>query len=293
MYKNYFGLTSNPFEISPDPRFLFLTSSHREALATLFWSVKMRKGFTALTGEVGTGKTLIIHCLFNMLRQSNVSFAHVFNSRLSFLDLLRYVVADLGLTAGTKTKGELLWDLNNFLLARYKDNTTVALVIDEAQLLDWDLLEEIRLLTNLETAQHKLLQIVLVGQPELDRKLDDDNLRQLKQRITFRYRLDPLSRSDCSDYVSWRLYTAGKRKGAPPLFAADVLDRIWQLSGGIPRVINTLCENALIAAYAKRINAITLDVLDEVRQDLHLQVQQPVRVSGEVIPRETVVSIAG
>src|SRR5512146_2082206 len=165
MYKKFFGFARNPFGISPDPQFFFPTSRHCNAIASLFWGVQMRKGISVLSGEVGTGKTLIVRCLFNMMKRSNIAFAYVFHSRLGSLDFLRYFAADLGLTTGNKSKAEILWDLNQFMLARHQENSTVALVIDEAQLLDWEVLEEVRLLTNLETSSHKLLQILLVGQP--------------------------------------------------------------------------------------------------------------------------------
>jgi general secretion pathway protein A len=181
MYKNFYRLTRNPFEISPDPFFFCATPRHNEALAILSYGVLRRKGFVVVTGEVGTGKTLLIRCLLDALTRNQVAFAFVYNPVLSVSDFLSHVLADLGLPSSARPKSEMLSRLNNYLIERSRRGGITALVIDEAQLLSWELLEEIRLLTNLETSQHKLLQIVLVGQPELDRKLDSQELRQLKQ----------------------------------------------------------------------------------------------------------------
>src|SRR5437899_11362508 len=183
MYKGFYHLTRNPFEITPDPSFLFATRKHNEALASLYYGVRRRKGFVVLTGEVGTGKTLLVRCLLQLLKGSNVAFAYSFNSRLSPLEFLQYVTGDFGLPAAGKNKSELLLQLGSFLVGRYQQKLTTVLVADEAHHLSEEVLEEIRLLTNLETPQGKLLQILLVGQPELDEKLDSTELRQLKQRI--------------------------------------------------------------------------------------------------------------
>ena len=172
MYKTFFGLTRNPFEISPDPYFLFATARHNEALASIVHGVLRHKGFIVVTGEVGTGKTLLVRCLLELLRQRNIASANVFNPCLSPLEFLRYIVGDFGIKTANQDKGSLLLELNNYLIARHRKNTTTVLIVDEAQHLEPELLEEIRLLTNLETSQQKLLQIVLVGQPELDQKMD-------------------------------------------------------------------------------------------------------------------------
>src|SRR5579885_305562 len=193
MYKLFFNLKRNPFEITPDPAFLFPTKRHNEALAALYYGVRRHKGFVVLTGEVGTGKTLLLRCLLQLLRQSNdVSYAYVFNSRLSPVEFLQYVAGDFGLPVAGKNKSELLLDLSRYVVSRGLKKLTTVLVVDEAHHLSPDILEEIRLLTNLETAQEKLLQILLVGQPELDEKLDSIELRQLKQRIAVRSHLTPL-----------------------------------------------------------------------------------------------------
>src|ERR1700693_6340504 len=168
MYKKFYGLTSNPFEVSPDPFFFYPTPRHTEALANLAYAVLRHKGFIVVTGEVGTGKTLLVRCLLELLRRQEIASANVFNPCLSPVEFLRYVAGDLGIKTANQDKGTLLLELNNYLIARHRKNTTTVLVVDEAQHLEPELLEEIRLLTNLETSQQKLLQIVLVGQPELD-----------------------------------------------------------------------------------------------------------------------------
>ena len=193
MYKAYFNLTRNPFELTPDPDFLFVTKRHNEALAALYYGVRRHKGFVVLTGEVGTGKTLLLRCLLQLFKQSkDVAYAYVFNSLLGSNEFLQYILSDLGLSTAGKNKSQLLLELGQFLISRSAKKQTTVLIIDEAHHLSAELLEEVRLLTNLETTDDKLLQILLVGQPELDQKLDSMGLRQLKQRVALRSHLDPL-----------------------------------------------------------------------------------------------------
>ena len=272
MYKGFFNLKRNPFEITPDPAFLFPTHRHNEALAALYYGVERRKGFVVMTGEVGTGKTLIVRCLLEYLKQLHVTYAYVFNSRLSPEEFLRYIAGDLGIPATGKTKGELLLDLSTYLVARYQKQRTTVLVVDEAHHLSADVLEEIRLLTNLETADQKLLQIVLVGQPELELKLDSPGLRQLKQRIAWRSHLAPLSREETSGYIHRRLRIGGANSHALSLFSDESVSAIYRHSGGVPRLINTVCENALIIAYARQVRIITPAIVEEAAQDLRLEV---------------------
>jgi len=267
MYASFYGLRRNPFEISPDPNFFCPTPRHNEALASLVYGIKQRKGFIVITGEVGTGKTLLAQCLFTFLKRSNIEFAYVFNTRLSSTDFLQYVLADLGLPVKGKSKAEMLIDFNNYLIERHQQRSTVALIVDEAQLLDWDVLEEIRLLTNLETPEHKLLQIVLMGQPEFDTRLESPNLRQLKQRIAFRCRLEPLSEAHTREYIRRRMRLAGATE---PILGDEALSAVHRYSGGIPRLINTICENVLISGYARKTATITPDVVDEVAADFLL-----------------------
>ena len=271
MYKKYYGLTRNPFELSPDPYFYFPSPRHNEALATLTYGVLNRKGFVVVTGEVGTGKTLLVRCLLDTLNRNRVTFAFIYNPLLSVQDFLAQVLRDFGVTNVQGSKSDLLTRLNNFVLVRSWRDATTALIVDEAQLLSWELLEEIRLLTNLETTQHKLLQIVLVGQQELDDKLDSQDLRQLKQRVGMRCRLDPLGIEELRGYIDRRLELAGASLGSR-LFPEDTIAAVHTYSRGIPRLINTLCENSLIAGYGRQLRQITPDIIHEVAGDMRLGV---------------------
>src|ERR1700749_2274609 len=210
MYKAFFHLTRNPFDLTSDPNCFVSTQRHNEALAALYYGVRWHKGFVVVTGEVGTGKTLLLRCLLRLLKDSkDIAYAYVFNGRLSPTEFLQYILADFGLPAAGKNKSELLLDLGQFLVSRGAQKLTTVLIIDEAHHLSEDILEEIRLLSNLETVDDKRLQIVLVGQPELDDKLDSLGLRQLKQRIALRAQLVPLNASDTKEYIQKRLEIAG------------------------------------------------------------------------------------
>jgi len=271
MYKTFYNLKRNPFEITPDPSFLFATKKHNEALAALYYGVRRRKGFVVLTGEVGTGKTLLVRCLLQILTRANVAFAYVFNSRLSPMEFLQYIVADFGLPAAGKTKSELLLSLADFVIARSQKGRTTVLIVDEAHHLNSEVLEEIRLLTNLESPQEKLLQILLIGQPELDEKLDRADLRQLKQRIALRSHLAPLELDEIAGYIYRRLQLAGN--AAPELlFPMDTILEVHRQSRGFPRLINTLCENGLVHAYAKQFHSVTPEIIEEIAEDFRLNV---------------------
>ena len=210
MYKSFYNLKRNPFELTPDPFFLFSTPRHNEALATLYHGVRGHKGFVVLTGEVGTGKTLLLRCLLQLLARSHdVAYAYVFNSCLSPSEFLQYIANDFGLEVSGKNKGEILFALSKYVTDRGSRKLTTLLVVDEAHLLSADILEEVRLLTNLETTQEKLLQVLLVGQPELNGKLDATALRQLKQRIAHRSHLAPLDLNETRGYIERRLLMAG------------------------------------------------------------------------------------
>ncbi len=271
MYKSFYKLRLNPFEITPDPSFLFPTPRHNEALAALYYGVRAHKGFIVLTGEVGTGKTLLVRSALQLLQKSNVAFACVFNPSLSPLEFIRYIAGDFGVPVAGKSKDEVLLALNGFLLQRHQKKLTSLLVVDEAHHLSGELLEEVRLLTNLETSQQKLLQIVLAGQPELDLKLDSFELRQLKQRVTLRCQLEPLNPEETAGYISRRLQTAGGAKEAT-LFSVAAVAMVCRYSRGIPRLINTICDNALLSGYARRAPTITPDIVGEVARDLRLGV---------------------
>ena len=272
MYKAFFGLTRNPFEISPDPYFLFATARHNEALASIVHGVLRHKGFIVVTGEVGTGKTLLVRCLLELLRRQDIASANVFNPCLSPLEFLRYIVGDLGIKTTNQDKGSILLELNNYLIARHRNHTTTVLIVDEAQHLEPELLEEIRLLTNLETSQQKLLQIVLVGQPELDQKMDSLDLRQLKQRVAMRCQLEPLQEEETKSYILRRLQRAGANSHATIMFPEETIAGVFRYSRGIPRLINTVCENALIATYAVKARSVQPEVIEEVAKDLRLNV---------------------
>ena len=275
MYKAFYNLKRNPFELTPDPSFLFPTTRHNEALASLYYGVRRRKGFVVMTGEVGTGKTLLVRCLLQLLKGTNVSYAYVFNSRLSSAEFLQYVAGDFGLPFSGKTKSELLLELGSFLVARHQKGLTTLLVADEAHHLSAEVLEEIRLLTNLETTHGKLLQILLVGQPELDEKLDSMELRQLKQRIALRAQLLPLDLEETRGYIQRRLQLAGANSHAGAIFSEETLAEVYRHSRGLPRLINTICENALIGGYARQLRSVPPDIIGEVADDFRLNVAPP------------------
>jgi general secretion pathway protein A len=280
MYKSFYNLQRNPFEITPDPSFLFPTTRHNEALASLYYGVTAHRGFVVLTGEVGTGKTLILRSLLALLQRLDVAFALIFNPTLSPVEFMRYIALDFGLPVAGKAKDELIHVLNAFLLQRYQRGLTTILVVDEAHHLSPEILEEIRLLTNLETSQRKLLQIVLAGQPELDQKLDSHELRQLKQRIALRCHLAPLNPNETRAYMSRRLKIAGA-PAAIQIFSGPAIEAVFNHSRGIPRLINTICENALLAGYAKHAPTITSEIIDDVARELRLGV-------ADVEPRNNV-----
>jgi len=279
MYKKFYNLKRNPFDITPDPSFLFPTKRHNEALAALHYGVRRRKGFVVLTGEVGTGKTMLLRCLLQLLQNSkDVAYAYVFNSRLSHTEFLQYVASDFGLAASGKNKSELLLQLSDFVVSRGTKNLTTVLIVDEAHDLSAEVLEEIRLLTNLETMDDKLLQILLVGQPELDLKLDSVGLRQLKQRIALRASLEPLDFEETKGYIERRLELAGANSHAEILFPGETIAAVYRHSRGIPRLINTVCENALLSAYAKQARSVSPDIIESVAEDFRLDVVSPFEI---------------
>src|SRR6202011_6242581 len=209
MYNAYFGFSETPFSLSPDPAFLYRSAQHEEALANLIYGVQSRKGFIVLTGEVGTGKTTMLECLRDFLESQYTEFAFIFNSRITTEQFFEMIAYDLDLRCARTSKTEVLFALNQLLLQQAQDGKTVVLIVDEAHNLEWDVLEEIRLLGNLENRHGKLLQIILAGQPELDRKLDAPNLRQLKQRIVLRTNLHAFTLRDATEYMQSRLEKAG------------------------------------------------------------------------------------
>ncbi len=272
MYKAHFHLSRNPFDLTPDPNCFVPTPRHNEALAALYYGVRRHKGFVVVTGEVGTGKSLLLRCLLRLLENSkDVAYAYLFNSRLSPTDFLQYVLSDFGMPASGRNKCELLLDLSNFLVERGSKQMTTVLIVDEAHDLSADTLEELRLLSNLETTEDKLIQIILVGQPELDKKLDSNELRQLKQRIALRAQLGALTAQQTKEYIEQRLRIAGADPNAPPIFSPEAVDSVYAYSRGYPRLINTICENALIGAYARQLSLVTPGIVDDVAGEFRLE----------------------
>ncbi|MEA2658472.1 MAG: ral secretion pathway protein [Candidatus Binatota bacterium] len=269
LYQEHFGFKQRPFNITPDPSFLYQSDSHKEALAQLSYGISARKGFIVLTGEVGTGKTTLIKALLNSLN-GKTQTALVFSVITTPIDLLRYVCDDFGLTDPRNAFTDIhdyLVLLNNFLLDKYGSGENCALIIDEAQNLPSEVLESIRLLSNFETAKNKLLQILLVGQPELSARLNSYELRQLRQRVALRHHLDSLTSKECKEYMVNRLVIAN---GDPNIFTPEALDAVYAYSKGIPRVMNVLGDNALLTAYALGKKHVDGAIITEVAEDLSL-----------------------
>jgi general secretion pathway protein A len=269
MYKSFFGLRANPFNVTPDPRYLFLTRHTQETLACLTYGIQFRKGFVLLTGEVGTGKTTLLHKLLTWLHGQRVATAFIFNSRLNVPQLFDYMMADFGIPCESGLKSQILLRLNHWLLDRYRAGQTAVLIIDEAQNLPVEVLEEIRMLTNLETATEKLLQIVLSGQPELENKLNLPELRQLRQRITLRCKTHPLTAEETKAYIAQRLRIAGGNGHA--IFTPEALEAVHLHSRGIPRVIHLLCDHALISAFVDQQKQVGGATIDSIAQEFDLR----------------------
>src|SRR6202790_4145500 len=248
MYNAFFGFSESPFNLSPDPDFLYRSEQHEEALANLIYGVQSRKGFIVLTGEVGTGKTTMLECLRDFLDSQYIEFAFLFNSRITSDQFFEMIAYDLDLRCQRTSKTEVLFALNSVLLNQAEQGRTTVLIIDEAHNLEWEVLEEIRLLGNLENRRGKLLQIILAGQPELDRKLEAPNLRQLKQRIVLRCSLEPFTLRDAVEYIQSRLTRAGMP--GQTVFSEELMAQVHVRAQGIPRVINAICDNLLLTAFA-------------------------------------------
>lgn len=278
MYKSFFGLKDNPFNVNPDPRYLFLTKETEEALSGLMYGVQNRKGFVTLTGEVGTGKTTLINRLLESLREQRVRTAFLFNSRINTNQLFDFVLAEFGILCESRVKSQQLMRLNQWLLDRYRAGEIAVLIVDEAQNLSYPVLEEIRLLTNLETSTDKLLQIVLSGQPELEEKLKLPQLRQLRQRIMLRCKTTPLTKEQTHDYIAERLKIAGA-SGAP-IFSPKAVDTVHLYSLGIPRVVNLLCEHSLINAYVEHQRPIETKIVEDVAHEFQLDQVEPTAPEG-------------
>jgi type II secretory pathway predicted ATPase ExeA len=273
MYKDFYGLRDNPFRLNPDPRYLCLNSAVQEAITAILYGIRSRKGILLLIGEVGSGKTTLINLILDRLQKNKVMTGFIFNARENTNDFLELVLTDLGIEypAGT-SRAQMLTRLNQFLLERSKKGQLTALIIDEAQNLSPEVLEEVRLLTNLETSTEKLLQVVLSGQPELVYKLVQPRLRQLCQRIAFHVRLSPLTSEQSREYILLRLAVAGadQRK---PIFDDAALKKIHNNSRGIPRLINLLCEHSLLHGFVDEIFPISGETVEKAMDDLVLSLK--------------------
>ena len=264
MYQSFFGLKEPPFNVTPDPRFIYLSRHHLEALSTLIYGIRSRRGFIEITGEIGAGKTTLCRTLLKEL-QDKVHSAFIFNPKLSELELLQTIVEDLGIAPKGRRRKDYFDALNHFLLEELERGMNAILIIDEAQNLSPRSLEQIRLLSNLETTREKLLQIILVGQPELRDLLARPNLAQLQQRIALRYHLSALSSEDAGKYLNHRLQVAGAEE---EIFTSEAIQRIYELSQGIPRLINVLADRALLAAFVKNSRMVEAAFVEEAETDL-------------------------
>ena len=282
MYAAYFGLKENPFSLSPEPRYLFLSEQHRDALNCMIYGIKEKKGFVLISGDIGTGKTTICRSLINLLDDS-VETALIFNTAISDLDLLETVIGEYGIAiiSGSKTKKNYIDVLNDFLLRNFAAGKTAVLVIDEAQNLSHGVLEQIRMLSNLETETEKLIQIILIGQSELSNTLMLPALRQLNERITVRYDLKPLSSPEVREYIQHRLKVA---QGPGSLkFTRGAFNLIYNFSEGIPRRINALCDRALLIAYTKNVSKIDRKIVKLAVHDIGINYFQKTISSGRKI----------
>ena len=299
MYKSFFGLKENPFNVSPDPRYIFLTSEVEEALSGLMYGIQTRKGILALTGEVGTGKTTLVNRLLDWLNTQRTKSAFLFNSRMNSTQFFEFMLAEFEISCDSKSKSQQVMKLNQWLLERFRAGETAVLIVDEAQNLTFPVLEEIRLLTNFETSSQKLLQIILSGQPELEEKLKLPQLRQLRQRITIRCKTSPLSRDQTHAYIYERLRIAGAATNGEPIFSAQAMDTVHLYSLGVPRVINLLCEHALINGYVEHQRTVQSKIVEDVAREFQLDEVEPVaspeslRTSAELFNSEAFIQNLG
>ncbi|MDD5130841.1 MAG: AAA family ATPase [Candidatus Omnitrophica bacterium] len=265
MYCDYYGFKEPPFNVTSDPAFFFSSKKHKEALSHLLYGVNQRKGIIVLTGEIGTGKTTICRFFLNQVGK-NVKTAFILNPTFSEIQLLESILNDFGIHPNNKTKLGMILELNNFLLCESNKGNNLVLIIDEAQNLKPGLLEQVRLLSNLETEKDKLLQVVLVGQPELNTRLNLYDLRQLRQRIMVRYHITPLDNGEIKDYINYRLKVAQPQSQID--FSDDAIGIISRFSAGTPRLINIICDRALLAGFVNETNHIDSDIIKKCTAEL-------------------------
>ena len=263
---DFYGLTDPPFDITPNPLFLFYSGRHREAYNHLMYGIRERKGFVQLTGEVGAGKTTLCRAMLEQLDNKHFATALILNPVMSPDELMKAIAIEFGLPVNGLDRLEILSVINHFLLHQYEDGKETVLIIDEAQDLTEDLLEQVRLLSNLETDDRKLLQIVLLGQPELRDRLNNPRLRQLRQRITVRYHLFPLTREEVIRYVHHRLHVSGGN--GTPYFTRPALWRVHHYSKGIPRLVNAVCDKALLAGFVQHSERINFQMVGQAIHEL-------------------------
>lgn len=265
MYTQFYSFSEKPFNLTPDPKFLYLSPSHREALASMIYGIDERKGFISITGEVGTGKTTLVYTLLDNLNEK-VNAVSVYHTTVTFEQLLENILLELDVPISDENKSSLLHKLNEYLVKKLSPEETLAIIIDEAQNLPKELLEEFRMLSNLETSKSKLLQILLVGQPELDIKLNSKELRQLKQRIAIRRQIKPLTPKECREYIEHRLSLVNS--SSSKIFTAEAISLIVKYANGIPRNINILCDNAFLIGYSLSKKKIDAKIIKEVIEDM-------------------------
>ena len=290
MYLDFFKFKKNPFHITPDPDFLFLSPSHKEASASILYGIEQRKGFVAITGEVGVGKTTILRSYLEGADPERIRIVYIFNAALSFEKLLEQIVSELGVPAVDEDPSQLVDSLFHYLIDEYKNDRDVVLIIDEAQNMPVETLERLRMLSNLETSKDKLLQIILVGQPEFEQKLDLPELRQLKQRMAIRCRIDALTHDESLAYIQHRLMKASLFHN--PVFTKDALKLIVKEARGIPRIINVVCDNALITAFGYERNPVDAKIIKEVIKDLR-GVQPRISLRWEFVSFPALVGFLG
>jgi general secretion pathway protein A len=290
MYQNFYHLKKEPFHITPDPEFLFLSPSHKQALGSIVYGVKNRKGFIVITGEVGVGKTTILRSYLEGVTKPKTKIIYIFNANVSFRNLLKTIYKELGLDAGTSDSVAMLNDLYQVLMEEYKQGNTVLLIVDEAQNMPIETLENLRMLSNLETSKEKLLQIVLTGQSEFDEILNLHELRQLKQRVVIRSAISPLNEEESTAYIKHRLTKAALN--GYPVFTKGALQRIVKEAKGIPRTLNILCDNALITGFGYKMMPVNTKIVNEVITDFNGK-EEPSLLKWVIPPAALLLFIVG